>query len=62
MTELAFCKKCGKVFLDSESNYLPEHESNCKGKQWCPTHGYPLPCAKCGLKSFVPGSVRLSDD
>ncbi len=22
---------------------------NDKDTKWCPAHGYPLPCAKCGL-------------
>ena len=31
-------------------------------KQWCPQHGYPLPCNKCGLTAFVPGSDDLDDE
>jgi hypothetical protein len=23
------------------------------GNKYCPAHGYPLPCAKCGLKDYV---------
>ena len=61
MKELSYCKKCGRTFLDYEEKDLPEHEINCTGQQWCPQHGYPLPCYKCGLESFVPGSVRFGE-
>ena len=26
-----------------------------KNTQWCPQHGYPLPCAKCGLGQYEAG-------
>jgi hypothetical protein len=59
--DLLFCKKCGQVFSVDEKDYLVRHEKDCSGKQWCPQHGYPLPCYKCGLESFVPGSVRFGE-
>ena len=32
----------------------PQPVSNpSKSNPWCPAHGYPLPCAKCGLKDYV---------
>jgi hypothetical protein len=57
-----FCTKCGRVFLEDELDELPDHIEECDGKQWCPAHGYPLPCDKCGLQAFVPGSVKFGDE
>lgn len=52
-----------KAAIDSESGErvytIPESELNCneierggkmdnKELKWCPAHGYPLPCYKCG--------------
>ena len=30
--------------------------------QWCPAHGYPLPCDKCGLEGIEPDGGRLLKD
>ena len=27
-----------------------------KDTKWCPQHGYPLPCAKCGLGLYEAGT------
>uniref|UniRef100_A0A6M3JK07 Uncharacterized protein n=1 Tax=viral metagenome TaxID=1070528 RepID=A0A6M3JK07_9ZZZZ len=28
-------------------------------KEWCPQHGYPLPCAKCGLGEYAEGVKEM---
>jgi len=33
---------------------------NRKEVQWCPQHGYPLPCDKCGY-STIPDDLMLTD-
>jgi len=52
-------KKIGEGFYEGSFGkyvFIPDAPPEVKEqpqKKWCPAHGYPLPCAKCGLKDYV---------
>ena len=41
-------KKRKETEVGMEANLIPEWLQNYeKDSEWCPQHGYPLPCVKC---------------
>jgi hypothetical protein len=39
----------------------PAYKYESKETEWCPQHGYPLPCNKCGLGEREAGRQEVID-
>jgi hypothetical protein len=40
---------------------VPTIEVTVKETKWCPQHGYPIPCNKCGLGEYERGIKEVVD-